>query len=97
MTTRYNTWLLVHNVMMPSVTTSFSIEIMSIFQAIKSHLKQSYDKQNLTLVVISYISYEMTTSVRSSIDRGEKRRTIESKIPWKVKNSRLVLSNTDQH
>ena len=52
---------------------------MSTFKAMKSHLKQSYDKQNLTLVVISYeiyetrrrlvstISCEMTTSVRSSI------------------------------
>ena len=46
---------------------------------IKLHLKESYDKQNLTLAVISYgiyetrqklvsyISYEMTTHVRSSI------------------------------
>ena len=62
-------WLLAHNVMMHSVM--FSIEIMSTFKAIKPHLK--YDKQNLTLVVISYeiyetrqrlvsqISYEMTT------------------------------------
>ena len=32
----------------------FSIEIMSTFKAIKSHLKPSYDKQNLTLMVISY-------------------------------------------
>ena len=57
----------------------FSIEIMSTFKAIKPNLKESYDKQNLTLVVISYeiyetrrrlvsyISYEMTTRVRSSI------------------------------
>ena len=40
--------------MMPSVTTLFSIEIMSTLKAIKSHFKQSYDKQNLTQVVISY-------------------------------------------
>ena len=54
----------------------FSIEIMSTFKAIKPNLKQSYDKQNLTLVVISYeiyetrrrlVSYEMTTHVRSSM------------------------------
>ena len=74
MTTRTlcNTWFLARNVMTPSMTT----EIMSTFQAIKFHLKQSYDKQNLTLVVISYetrqrlvswISYEITTNVRSSI------------------------------
>ena len=37
---------------------------MTTFKAIKSHLKQLYDKQNLTLVVISY---EMTTRVRSSM------------------------------
>ena len=52
---------------------------MSTFKAIKCHLKASYDKQNLTLVFISYeiyetrrrlvslISYEMTTRVRSSV------------------------------
>ena len=36
----------------------FSIEIMSSFKAIKPHLKKAYDKQNLTLVVISYEIYE---------------------------------------
>ena len=50
--------------------------ILFILKAIKSKFKGSYDKQNLTLVVISYetrrrfvsyISYEMTTRVRSSI------------------------------
>ena len=44
---------------------------MSTLETIKSSLKRSYDKQNLTLVVISYeiyeISYEMTIRVRSSI------------------------------
>ena len=40
---------------------------MSTFKAIQLTLKQSYDKQNLTHVVISYEIYEMTTSVRSSI------------------------------
>ena len=37
---------------------------MSTLKAVKSHFKQTYDKQNLTLVVISY---EMTTRVRSSM------------------------------
>ena len=67
-----------------SLTTSMStmlflLEILSILKAKKSDFKGSYDKQNFTLVVISYeiyeirqrlvslISYEMTTSVRSSI------------------------------
>ena len=49
---------------------------MSTLKAIKTHCKQSYDKQNLTLVVLSYdfyetrrrlVSYEMTIRVRSSI------------------------------
>ena len=52
-----------------SLTTSVSTvrflpEILSVLKAIKSHFEGSYDKQNLTLVVISY---EMTTRVRSSI------------------------------
>ena len=67
-----------------SLTTSLSamrflLEILSILEAIKPSFKGPYDKQNLTLVVISYkicetrqrfislISYEMTTCVRSSI------------------------------
>ena len=46
-----------------SLTTSmstmrFRIEIMFILKAIKSHFKGPYDKQNLTLVVISYEIYE---------------------------------------
>ena len=54
----------------------FLIEIMFILKAIKSHFSGSYDKQNLTLVVISYenlkklsrrlvslISYEMAIRV----------------------------------
>ena len=60
----------------------FSIEIMATFKEIKSHLEQSYDKQNVTHMVISlhsyeihetrqklisWISYEMTTRVRSSM------------------------------
>ena len=57
-------------------TMRFLIEFMLIFKAIKSYFKGSYDKQNLTDVVISYeiyetrrrlVSYEMTTRVRSSI------------------------------
>ena len=46
-----------------SLTTSvptmrFLIEIMFILKAIKSTFKGQYDKQNLTLVVISYEIYE---------------------------------------
>ena len=46
-----------------SLTTSvsimrFLIKILFILNAIKSHFKGSYDKQNLTLEVISYESYE---------------------------------------
>ena len=42
-----------------SLTTSvstmrFLLEILPILKAIKSNFKRSYDKQNLTLVVISY-------------------------------------------
>ena len=56
MTTRVITLLRVY---LKSLTTSvsnseFLIEIMIILKAIKSHFKKSYDKQNLTLVVISY-------------------------------------------
>ena len=36
----------------------FRIEIMFILNAIKSYFKGSSDKQNLTLVVISYKIYE---------------------------------------
>ena len=42
-----------------SVTTiHFLIEIMFILKVIKSHFKGLYDKQNLTLVVISYEIHE---------------------------------------
>ena len=40
---------------------------MSTFKAIKSHLNQSYDEQNLTLLVLSYEIFEMSMSARSSI------------------------------
>ena len=36
----------------------FLIKIMIILKALKSHFKGSYDKQNLTLEVISYEIYE---------------------------------------
>ena len=39
-------------------TMRFVIEIMLILKAIKSHFKGSYDKQNLTLLIISYEIYE---------------------------------------
>ena len=40
------------------VITAFFSWILSIVKAIKSHFKKSYDKQNFTLVVISYEIYE---------------------------------------
>ena len=43
-------------------TLRFLIEILSILKAIKSSFKGSYDKQNLTLVVISYEIYETSRS-----------------------------------
>ena len=59
----------------------FLLEILPILKAIKSHFKGSYDRQNLTLVVILYetssmklakgsfhkFHIKMTTHVRSSI------------------------------
>ena len=55
-----------------SLTTSMSTvgslnEIMFILKGIKSQFNRSYDKQNLTLVVISYEIYETRQSVRFSI------------------------------
>ena len=84
MTTRV---IILWRVDITSSTTSVSAmrilaEIMLIFWAIKSNFKGSYDKQNLTLVVISYeiyethrklvflILYEMTTRVRSSMSQS---------------------------
>ena len=43
---------------------AFFVEIMSTLKAIKSYFERSYEKQNITLMVISY---EMTTSVISSM------------------------------
>ena len=40
------------------VNTAFLFEIMIILKAIKCHFKGSYDKQNLTLVVISFENHE---------------------------------------
>ena len=58
------------NVMMTSVTTKhFFFEILSTLKAIENSFERSYDKQNITLMVISLkfikraLSYEMTTSV----------------------------------
>ena len=39
-------------------TMHFLLEILSLLKAIKSNFKGSYDKQNPTLVVISYEIYE---------------------------------------
>ena len=67
---------------------------MSTFKAIKFHLKLSHDKQNLTLIVISYeiyetrrrlvskISYELTTRVRSSVYA-----ICKHQRPWSVRGS----------
>ena len=47
------------NVMATSVTPMhFFVEILSTLKAIKSSFKRSYDKQNITLVVISYEIYQ---------------------------------------
>ena len=78
----------------------FSVEIMSSFKAIKPHLKNSHnDKQNLTLVVISY---EMTTRVRSSISVSTRGKAIvvyicvphevfENCRHFKVRTSRSII------
>ena len=60
MTTRVITLLRVD---VTSLTTSmltmrFLFELLFILKAIKSNFKGSYDKTNLTLVVISYEIYE---------------------------------------
>ena len=64
MTTRVITLWRVH---VTSLTTSvstmrFLLEILFILKATKSSFRKSYDKQNLTLMVISYEIYE--TSLR---------------------------------
>ena len=52
------------NVMTTSVTTMyFSLKKMFTLKAIKGHFERSYDKQNITLVVISYEIYHITTRV----------------------------------
>ena len=50
---------------------AFSTEIMS-------RLKQSYDKQNLTLVVMSYEIYELTVQddIKICLDRNRLSRTV---------------------
>ena len=60
MTTRVITlWHIEVTSLTTSVSTMlFHIEIFSILKAIKSNFNRSRDKQNLTLVVISYEIYE---------------------------------------
>ena len=60
MTTRVITlWRVDVTSLTTSVSTMrFLLEILSIFKAIISSFKGSYDKQNLTLVVILYEIYE---------------------------------------
>ena len=81
MTTRVITlWRIFVTSLTTSVSTMrFVNEKLFILKAIKFNFKRSYDKQNLTLVVISYetyetrqrlvsyISYQMSTRVRFSI------------------------------
>ena len=50
----HNRQLLVYNVMTAYLTVSCFLLVSSTFKVIKLCLKQSYHKQNLTLVVISY-------------------------------------------
>ena len=82
-------------------TMHFLLEILSILKASKSNFKGSYDKQNLTLIIISYefyetgrrlvsqISYEMTTCVRSSISNVLNMMTVRKFSP--VKNAIFIL------
>ena len=59
MTTRYITfgvYMQRHNDIRDNV--AFSIEIMFTLKDVKFNFKWSYDKQNLTFVVISYEIYE---------------------------------------
>ena len=60
MTTRVITLWRVHvTPLTTSVSTMrFIIEMLFMLKAIKSHLIGPYDTQNLTLVVISYETYE---------------------------------------
>ena len=51
-------WREVTSLTTPVSTIGFFIEIMFVLKVIKSNFKGSYDKQNLTLVVISYKVYE---------------------------------------
>ena len=53
-------WLVPYNVI-------FSSEISSTFKVIKLYLKQSYDKQNLTPVIISYEIHETHQRLVSEI------------------------------
>ena len=64
-TTRVITlWLVDVTSLTTSVSTMFFLlEILPILKAIKSNFKGSYDKQNLTLVVISYEIYETSRLV----------------------------------
>ena len=57
-------------------TMRFHIELMFVLKEMKSRFKGSYDKRNLTLVIILYeiyetrlrlVSYEITTRIRSSM------------------------------
>ena len=42
---------------------AFFVEIMSTLKAIKSHVERSYDKQNITVTVISYEIIKLAESL----------------------------------
>ena len=61
MTTRVTLWRVdITSLEMSVSTMRFLNEIKFILKSIKSNYKGSYDKQHLTLVVISYEIYEMS-------------------------------------
>ena len=87
-----------------SLTTSVStvgylIELMFILKVIKSHFKGSYDKQNLTLVVISYVRVgrknpQKLTQVQDLIqDTSWEKRTAQKDITIDITSDSQVNSN----
>ena len=63
-------------------TTRFLLEILSVLKAIKSHFKGSFDKQNLTLLIISYEIYET---------RRRRRNVCSKRIKSKILTCRLCF------
>ena len=89
-----------NNILARTCNVTDNVHVNNIhFERDKSHFKGSYDKQNLSLVVISYeihetsfrrvsyISYEMTMSVRSSMSPKSEhchKTIVNHKTPYKV-------------